>query len=114
MVKQILFLTSTVLLLVPILLSQEVMAQSRKIDSVKTEPAFVHPSKKVESGSSILGIHEVNLKSIRSQPLFAPLSKRIGAEKAPDVKLAPVHKGSGIVSPAEEDEGLQVQFTSVD
>ncbi|WP_404789562.1 hypothetical protein [Altericista sp. CCNU0014] len=114
MVKQILFLTSTVLLLAPILSSQEVSAQSRKIEFDKAQPASVRSPKKVESGSSILGVHEINLNSIQTKPPSPTLSKGIAIEKPRTVRLLPVYKRNGTASPAEEDEGLQVQVTPVD
>lgn len=114
MVRQILFLTSTALLILPILLSSGAIAQSPKTGSIKAEPRPLHSSKKVESGSSILGVHEVNVKSIPTNPRPSTASRRITLKKAPEIKLAPVNRGVGVVSPADEDEGLQVQVTGVD
>jgi hypothetical protein len=114
MVKQILFLTSIFLLMFPILFSSEAVAQSPRTRSIKAEPKPFHSSDKVESGSSILGVHEVNVKSMRTNPLPPTVSKRIAIDKTPEVKFAPVHRGIGGVSPADEGEGLQVQVTGVD
>jgi hypothetical protein len=114
MVRQILFLTSTALLMLPILLSSGATAQSPRMKSVKAQPRPLPLSKKVESGSSILGVHEVNVQSVRTKPQSSTASKRMVIKKAPEVKLAPVHRGVGIVSPADENEGLQVQVTGID
>jgi hypothetical protein len=114
MVRQILSLTSIVLLLFPILFASEAMAQSSRVRTPQAEPRPSNSLNKVESGSSVLGVHEVNLKSIQTQPLLPTASKRIAIEKTPEVKFAPVHRGAGIVSPADEDEGLQVEVTGFD
>ncbi len=114
MVKQILFLTSTVVLLLPILFASEAMAQSPRVRSLKAEPRPFNSLNKVESGSSILGVHEVNLKSIQTKPLLPTVPKRLAIEKTLEVKFAPVHRGAGMVSPADEDEGLQIEVTDVD
>ncbi|NJM76860.1 MAG: hypothetical protein HC852_15090 [Acaryochloridaceae cyanobacterium RU_4_10] len=87
------------------------MAQNPRTRSIQAEPKPLNSSKKVESGSSILGVHEVNVKSIQTNPLPTTPSKRIAIKKTPEVKLAPVPRGAGISSPADEDEGLQVQVT---
>jgi hypothetical protein len=113
MVRQILFLTSTVLLLLPMLFASEAMAQSPRVKPLQAEPR-PNSLNKVESGSSVLGVHEVNLKSIRTIPLLPAVPKRLAIEKTPEVKFAPVHRGAGIVSPADEDEGLQIEVTGID
>lgn len=114
MVKQILFLTSTVLLLAPVLAGQEVLAQSRTVEVDKARSESVRSSKKVESGASVLGTHEINLNSVRTEPVSPTLSKPIQIQKPLTVRLLPVYKRGGIANPVEEDEGLQVQVTPVD
>jgi hypothetical protein len=114
MVRQILFLTSTVLLLLPILFTSEAMAQSHRGRTLQAEPRPFNSLNKVESGSSVLGVHEVNLKSIQTKPRLPNVPKLLAIEKTPEVKFAPVHRGAGMASPADEDEGLQVEITGVD
>ncbi len=96
------------------LFTSEAMAQSLRERSLQTEPRPFNSLNKVESGSSVLGVHEINLKSIQTKSLLPTLSKRLAIEKIPEVKFAPVHRGATVASPADEDEGLQIQVTGVD
>jgi hypothetical protein len=112
--RPLLFLASTASLIVSMLFSQAVTAQSIRMRPVKIEQKALKSSNQVESGASVLGIHEVDLRSLRPSPVLPATSEQFGIKKTSDVRLAPVFRGSGIASPAEEDEGLQIKVTPAD
>jgi hypothetical protein len=111
MSKQLFFLTSTALTLMMLLFNSAVTAQNIGLQSSKTKQESLKPSHKVKGGAAALGFHEVDLKSIRTEPLLPADVNRIEIKRPLDLRLAPVPTGAGIVGPADENQGLQIEIT---